>query len=65
MTTPHPEHEIARRLVQLERDPDVTIWDPRTSVSGDWEAMVGDDLFQADNPSALCDRIDVKLKARQ
>jgi hypothetical protein len=62
-SAPRGEHEIARRLAELERNPDVMIWTPRNSPSGHWEAMVGDESFDADAPSTLCDRADAALKA--
>jgi hypothetical protein len=35
---PRAEHEIARRLVQIESRYGVMVWNPQVSASGDWEA---------------------------
>jgi D-hexose-6-phosphate mutarotase len=63
---PHPEHDIARRITDLERraQPDVMVWKPGTSATGKWEAM-GDgwEIVEAD-PSAFADKLAARLEAR-
>jgi len=68
--TPHPEHEIARRITALEcqAPPDVMVWKPTTSASGEWEAM-GDGwaIIEADPvkfADELARRLDVRKAAR-
>ena len=64
MTVPHPEHEIARRITELEmsRFPDVMVWNPLHSASGCWEAA-GDDwqIIEAD-PAVFSDRLEQELR---
>lgn len=65
--TPHPEHDIARRIAELGRraPADVMVWTPLTSASGKWEAA-GDgwEIAEAD-PSRFHDRLKEKLATLQ
>jgi hypothetical protein len=63
---PRPEHDVARRITDLERraPADVMVWKPTNSASGMWEAM-GDgwEIVEAD-PSAFADKLAARLEAR-
>ncbi len=60
---PHPEHEIARRITELESRawPDVMIWKPASSISGQWEAL-GDgwEITEA-SPVKFADALEKRL----
>jgi hypothetical protein len=43
---PRGDNEMARTLRQWDSRPDVEIWTPRNSASGQWEALVGTELIQ-------------------
>ena len=64
--TPHPEHDVARRIADLERraQPDVMVWKPATSASGMWEAA-GDgwEIIEA-SPSVFADLLAERLSGR-
>jgi hypothetical protein len=60
---PRPEHDIARRITELERraPADVMVWGPATSASGKWEAMGKDWEIIEESPSAFHDRLRDRL----
>jgi hypothetical protein len=63
--TPHPEHDVARRITELgNRNPSLTIWNPLNSASGLWECLCADDtLIKDENPSAFIGKVIGKLNA--
>lgn len=61
---PGPEEETAARVAWLEARcfPQVMIWDPATSASGNWEAMSDDGwLIEEEEPSRFCDLLEDHL----
>ncbi len=61
--TPHPEHDLARRITALETsNPDLMIWKPAQSVSGNWEAMGNGWTIEDPDPSRFYDRVSEQLK---
>lgn len=43
---PKPDADFARTMRQWDNRPDVEIWFPSNSASGEWEALVGEKLIQ-------------------
>ena len=58
MNSGHPERAMASRLTRFQsRHPEIMIWSPTISTSGNWDAM-GDGWTLTDtNPGRLLDRI--------
>lgn len=61
--TPHPEAWIAKRIRELEclAPPDVMVWRPASSASGNWEAMGDGWTIVEESPSAFCDALEARL----
>jgi hypothetical protein len=60
---PRPEHDIARRITELERrgQPDVMVWKPATSASGMWEAAGDGWEIAEESPSVFADLLAARL----
>jgi len=60
---PRPEHDIARRITELERraPADVMVWGPSTSASGKWEAVGDGWEIIEESPSVFHDRLRDRL----
>jgi hypothetical protein len=60
---PHPEHDVARRITDLERrgQPDVMVWKPGASASGMWEAAGDGWEIIEESPSAFADKLAERL----
>jgi hypothetical protein len=65
MSMPRPEADIARRITELEHraPPDVMVWKPTTSASGEWEAMGDGWTIVEANPAVFADKLAAKLAA--
>jgi len=64
---PHPEHHIATRLADLEREgfPEVMVWRPYESISGQWEAVAEawDKPIIEGDPVTFADKLAARLAA--
>lgn len=60
---PRPEADIARRITELEARafPDVMVWSPLVSPSGNWEAMGDGWTIEEESPSKFADQLAAKL----
>jgi len=61
--SPHPEHEMARRIARLREmcPAGVTVTSPLASESGKWEAAGKDWAISEESPVVFCDELEKRL----
>ena len=54
---PHPTNDVADRISELGRAPDIAIWTPLNSESGEWEAVARGWRITEGDPATFADRV--------
>lgn len=61
---PKPDADFARTMRQWDNRPDVEIWFPNNSASGEWEALVGEKLVQEKSMITFVNLVSAAIAAK-